>query len=92
MTGSSGKTARVLRDKVAGTLPHLLVFMIRSKRANSGGQIVAVMQAADSRKGYDPTTCIGILRCGTARRCSLLQREMRSIFMVVADVFIYQPF
>jgi hypothetical protein len=28
----------------------------------------------------------------TARRCSLRQREMSSIFMVVADVFIHQLF
>ena len=50
------------------------------------------MQPAKSGYGYDTTTCIGSLRCWTARRCLLLQREMGSIFMVVADVFIHQPF
>jgi hypothetical protein len=44
--------------------------------------MVTVMQSAKSGDGYDPTTCIGILRSMPARRCSLLQRKMRSIFMV----------
>jgi hypothetical protein len=43
------------------------------------------MQSVKSGYGYDPTTCIGILRCWTARRCSLLQREMSSIFMVQVE-------
>jgi hypothetical protein len=85
----------VLRDKFAGTAHQWagLQDSFRNVRSgDSGGEIVAVMQSAKSGYGYDPTTCVGILRCWTARRCPLLQREMRSIFMIVADVFIYQPF
>src|SRR5882724_10388184 len=50
------------------------------------------MQPAKSWHGYDPTTCIGVLRSMTTRRSTLPQREMRSIFMVVPDVFVHQPF
>src|SRR5260370_24609970 len=50
------------------------------------------MQSAKSWHGYGPTPCIGIVRSVTTRRSSLLQREMRSIFMVVPDVFVHQPF
>ena len=67
-------------------------FIRDARSADSGGQIVAVMQSTKSWHGCDPTTWMGIRRSGTTRRSSFLQRKMRSIFMVVPDVFVHQPF
>ena len=51
-----------------------------------------MMQAAESRRRYDSTTCIGDLLCFTTRRRSLRERQMRPVLMVVTDVFAHQAF
>ena len=51
-----------------------------------------MMQTAEPRHRYDLVASYGIRSCFTAGRCSFRQREMRSIVMIVADVFFHQPF
>src|ERR1017187_106168 len=62
------------------------------RRANSGSQIVAMMQTAEPGHGYDSGTCFEILLCATTGRSSLRQGQMCPIVVVVTDVFIHQTF
>lgn len=51
-----------------------------------------MVQAAELRHGYNLTTHICIGRSYPTTRCSLLQREMGPVFVIVADVLGHQPF
>src|ERR1035438_3283752 len=62
------------------------------RRANSGSQIVAMMQTAEPGHGYDSGTCFEIRLCATTGRSSLRQGQMCPIVVVVTDVFIHQTF
>jgi hypothetical protein len=62
------------------------------RRSGSGSQIVAMMQAAEPRHGYNSGACIVALLGLTTSRRSLRQRQMRSVVMVIADVIIHEPF
>ena len=64
----------------------------RCRSNSSGSQTVTVMQATKSWHGHDPATYIRVLLCFTTRRCSLCQREMRSVVVIVADVLVHQAF
>ncbi len=55
--------------------------------AGSSGQVVTMMQTAKPRHRYDSATGFGTLLCLTTGWCSLLQREVRPVIVVVADVF-----
>jgi hypothetical protein len=57
---------------------------------SSRGQVVAMMQAAESRHGNDLATCTVIDLGFTSCRSFLLQCEMRSVFVVIADVLAHQ--
>jgi len=52
--------------------------------------MVAIMQADDSGHRYGPTTAALIHLYFTKSRRSLLQGQMRSVVVVVTDVFVYQ--
>ena len=58
---------------------------------SSCGEIITVMQAAEPGHGYDIATSIGRCRQPFRRSC-LLQREMRSVLVVVVHVFGHKPF
>jgi hypothetical protein len=49
-----------------------------------------MMQAAEPWHGYDSAICVGIRLFSTPRRSSLLQRKMRPVVVVVADVPAHQ--
>ena len=49
-----------------------------------------MMQAIKPRYRYDSATGIGTLLCLTTVRSSLLQREVRPVIVVVADVLAHQ--
>ena len=49
-----------------------------------------MVQAAKPRHGDDFAICVGIRLCSTPRRCSLRQRKMRSVIVVIADVLTHQ--
>ena len=51
-----------------------------------------MVQPAKSRRGNDPTAFARILFCFTALRCSLRQREVRTVLMIVPDVLTHQAF
>ena len=59
---------------------------------SSGREIVAMMQTAQSRHGYDLATCTGILFCHATGRRFLRQCKMRPVFVIVTDVLIHQAF
>lgn len=58
----------------------------RCRNEGLGGEVVAMVQATDSRSGHDSASRAGALQCFTACRGSLLQREMRPVVVVVTDV------
>lgn len=58
--------------------------------ASGSQQIVTMMQPAEPGHRYNLAASYGIQPCFATGRRSLRQREMRSIFMVVADVLIHQ--
>ena len=62
------------------------------RRISSGGEIVAMMQAAEPWHRDDLATCTMIRFCFTSGRRSLGQRKMRSILMIVPDVLVHQAF
>jgi hypothetical protein len=51
-----------------------------------------MMQASESWHGYDPATRIVLDLGSTTRRSSLLQCKMRSVVVVIADVFAHKAF
>lgn len=63
---------------------------VRSQSSSS--QIVAVREATKPWHRYNPAPCIGIFLCLTTRRRFLRQCEMRSVVVVVKDVFLQQAF
>src|SRR5271157_3503933 len=76
--------------------PHLALSssstLMRDARSNSsGGQTVTVMQATKSWHGYDWATYIRVFLWFATRRCSLCEREMCSVVVVVKDVCVQQP-
>ena len=51
-----------------------------------------MMQAAKSWHRYDSAAGFGILLSLTSGRCSLRQREMRPVFVIIANVLPHQAF
>ena len=51
-----------------------------------------MMQAAKSWHRYDSAAGFGILLSPTSGRCSLRLREMRPVFVIIADVLPHQAF
>ena len=49
------------------------------------------MQATKSWHGCDSATCIRVFLWFATRRCSLCEREMCSVVVVVKDVRVQQP-
>lgn len=89
------KTLLSRQQKVNGhtcLAPHLEIQRRDVRESNSGGQIVAMMQAAKSWHRYDSAAGFGILLSLTSGRCSLRQREMRPVFVIIADVLPHQAF
>ena len=62
------------------------------RSSSSGGQIVAMMQAADSGHRYDPTTAALILLYLTNSRRSLRERKMSPVLVEVTGILVYQAF
>lgn len=62
------------------------------RRGSLGGQIVAMMLTAQPWHCYHPTTRPGVTHRFTIGRRSLRQREMRPVFVVVADVLVIRRF
>jgi len=60
--------------------------------ANSGSQIVTMMQTAKPRHRNNPAGCFGPIRCFTAGRRSFLQRKMSSVLVVITDILVHDPF
>lgn len=58
----------------------------------SGSQVIAVVQTTPSWHGYNLARCIWTLRCIAPSGRSLLQCEMRSVLVVVTNIFAHQPF
>jgi hypothetical protein len=50
-----------------------------------------MMQSAESWRGYDSATSIRVLRCNTISGRSLRQRKMRSVFVIIVNVFVHEP-
>jgi hypothetical protein len=61
-------------------------------RGSSGGQIVAMMQAAKPWHRNDSATRFAVTRYFAASRRSLRQRKMSSVHVVIADVLIHEAF
>jgi hypothetical protein len=63
------------------------------RNRNSGSQIVAMMQTAESWHRYNSVTHnTGVTHCFTIRWRSLRQRKMSSILVIIPDVLIHQAF
>jgi len=62
------------------------------RTADSGSQVVAMMQAAESWLGLNSASRIGVLPRFTTGGRSLGQRKMCSVVLVVADVLTHQSF
>jgi hypothetical protein len=71
-------------------LPSIALRMDQSAR--SGGQFVAMMKAAESWHRCDLSTGAWIPFSTATGRRSLRQREMRSVFVIVANVLTHQAF
>jgi len=56
------------------------------RRDSLGGQIVAMMQSAESRHGNDLAICIVMDLGFTTSRCFLLQPKMRSVVVIITNV------
>ncbi len=55
-------------------------------------QVVAMMQAAESRHGSDLAICTVMDFGSTTRRCFLRQRKMRTVLLVIVDVLAHPSF
>jgi len=62
------------------------------RSADSGGQVVTMMQTARSWHRYDSATGLGILLCRTTCWSFFLQREVRPVIVIVTDVLAHQSF
>ncbi len=60
--------------------------------ARSGGQIVAMMESAEIWRRHKAAAYIGSIRCLTTAGCSLRQRKMRAVAVVVTDVLMHEAF
>src|SRR5271156_2006528 len=81
------------RDEPADTLlPLHFNSEMKYRSHSSSGQVVAVMQAAKFGRRYHPVAHTAVLGWYTTRRSLLVQCEMRSIFVAVADVLVQQAF
>src|ERR1035441_8925685 len=56
----------------------------------SGSQIVTMMQATQSWRRGNSCSRFGSAYSHTTVRCSLIQRQMRPVFVVIADIFVHQ--
>src|ERR1035438_6465700 len=90
--GSSCGHNQVGQERSAGTpLPQFSPTLRRDVRSGSSGdQIVTMMQTAKSRRRYKPMAAAGIPLCLTTGRRSFLQRQMRSVLVVIADELIHE--
>ena len=60
--------------------------------SGSGGQIVAMMQAAESRHGYDLAPGLRATHRYTTGRRSLSQCKMSSVLVIIPDILIHKTF
>ena len=60
--------------------------------SNSGGQIVAMMQAAKPWHGYYSATRFRVTHCFAAIRYFLRQRKMRPVVVIITDVLAHKAF
>jgi hypothetical protein len=82
-----------VRGRQARFSPWLSWILFRMDRsADSGGQLVAMMQATKPWHRNNPATDSGLGLCFTTGWRSLIQSKMRSVVVVVADVPIHQAF
>jgi hypothetical protein len=74
--------------------PHrVMCNLLSSNRSDRlGGHAVAMVETTDSRHCQDFGGRICIRRCHSTRGRPLLQREVRPIVVVIANVFSHQPF
>ena len=87
------RAERVTKDRRTHLSRSISLTPIRNVRdSNSGGQIVAMMQAAEPWHRYDFASYFGVARCFTAGRRSLCQCKMRPVFVIVLDVLAHQAF
>ena len=82
-----GGATSISRDRPAGASHPIALFNLLTANRNecSGGQVIAMMQAANS--GYNLAAYLCSCCCHPTRRRSLFQREVGPVVMVVADVF-----
>src|ERR1017187_3916911 len=62
------------------------------ERISSGGPLVTMVPAAEPWKRYSRATCNRILLRIATLGCSLRQRKMRSVVVVVTEVLDHQSF
>jgi hypothetical protein len=89
--GRSRMSFRPGRQGLAGTLLPVVPFFYSKEKLNSGGQVVTMMQTAEPGHRYNLACSYRIRPCFAPGRCSLDEREMRAVVMIVADVLFHQP-
>ena len=81
----------VAKDRQTRLSRHSSLTLGRDVQSNdSGDQIVAMMQPAESWHRYNPSTYTGLLLSFTTGKRYLRQREMSSILMIVPNVLVHQ--
>jgi len=85
------------KSRIAGRRTHLpRIFSLTSREnvlySNSGGQIVAMMQSAESWHRDNVALGSGFVYGITTGRRSLSQCKMSSVVMVITDVLVHQAF
>lgn len=86
--GASERFATVQQAHVS-RLRSTKLFVNRSRK--SGREVVSMMQTAESRHGNDLRARRGVLRSFSVRRRLLVQPEVGSVLVVIADVFVHPP-
>ena len=84
------RMARGRQAQFSRRLPSISLNIDRT--AGSGGQIVAMVQTAEFLHYHDPAAWFGPVRCLATGRCSLRQRKVSPVFMVIVDVLKHKPF
>ena len=58
----------------------------------SGSELIAMMQTAKARQGYDVVSRARTFLRRTVPRCFFCQAEMRPVLVIIADVVIHEAF
>jgi hypothetical protein len=83
------RAERAAKDWQTHISPSFLFYS--EEKCSSSGEIVTMVQTAEPGHRYDLAASYGIRPYFAPSRCTLREREMRAVVIIVADVLFHEP-